>query len=123
MAEMEKTSQLSAHSDNDNAEAENSEHELYQQAIKAFIAKDYRRSWKLCLKFMATVKERPVWIEVYVLWLQAHLLPSNVDEFMDDALRICDEIERSFEFEEATEQAYIHLGELRKSCDGHKNCF
>jgi hypothetical protein len=55
--------------------------------------------------------------------LQAHPLPSNVDEFRDDALGVWDEIERSFEVEEATEQDYIHLGDLRNRCDGSTQAY
>ncbi|KAE9965583.1 hypothetical protein BLS_007516 [Venturia inaequalis] len=98
--------------------------DVHQQALQAFIAKDYRRAWKLCVGFMArTADNRPLWIEVYVLRLQAYLLPSNVNAFMEDALQTCDEIEKSFEVQVPVDNDLLHLEQLRQQCEGHKKCF
>lgn len=98
--------------------------DIHRQALQAFIAKDYRRAWKLCVGFMSRTEDnRPLWIEIYILRLQAYLLPSNVNAFMDDALRTCDEIERSFEVQVPTDKDLLHLQQLRQQCEGHKKCF
>lgn len=98
--------------------------DVHRQALQAFIAKDYRRAWKLCVGFMSRTEDnRPLWVEIYILRLQAYLLPSNVDAFMDDALRTCDEIERSFEVQVPTDKDLLHLQQLRQQCEGHKKCF
>lgn len=98
--------------------------DVHQQALQAFVAKDYRRAWKLCVGFMMrTSDNRPLWIEVYILRLQAYLLPSNVNAFMEDALQTCDEIERSFEDQMPTDKDLLHLRQLRQQCEGHKKCF
>ncbi|QDS71053.1 hypothetical protein FKW77_008573 [Venturia effusa] len=98
--------------------------DVHQQALDAFLTKDYRRAWKLCIGFMSrTAEKRPLWIEVYILRLQAYLLPSHVNAFMEDALKTCDEIERSFEIQRPTDKDLLHLGELRQQCEGHKRCF
>lgn len=98
--------------------------DVHQQALKAFVAKDYRRAWKLCVGFMSrSADNRPLWIEVYILRLQAYMVPSDVDAFMEDALKTCDEIERSFEVQIPTDKDLLHLRQLRQQCEGHKKCF
>lgn len=97
---------------------------VHQEALKAFVEKEYRRAWTLCLQFMSRPSDgRPLWIEVYILRLQAYLMPSNVNAFMDDALRACDEIEKTFEVQEPAEKDLYHLEQLRQHCEGHKKCF